>query len=152
LWLDTGCTYIYHNDNIFNTMNETKFTFSDEEFLGIVNIILKVDSDEDEEYIPITSMDDSFNIRGLDSLSTMMFFIWISDFFGISETKFQELADQENFTIRILKDFISREATQIFTYDDAMAYSRKSFKVDEDFFVQSENLGLLVKQEKTDNT
>ncbi|MDC3375254.1 hypothetical protein OAW27_00250 [bacterium] len=109
-------------------MNEMKFTFSDAEFLGIVNIILEVDSDEDEEYIPITSMDDSFNIRELDSLSTMMFFIWVSDFFGISEKKFQELADQKNFTIRTLKDFISKEATQTFTYEEAMAYSRKSFK------------------------
>jgi len=117
-------------------MKETKFLFSDAEFLGIVNIILEVDSDEDKEYKPITSMDDSFNIHGLDSLSTMMFFIWVSDFFGIHEDKFKELADQKNFTIRILKDFITKEATQTFTYNDAMAYkgkywtntnSRKSF-------------------------
>jgi hypothetical protein len=128
-------------------MKETKFTFSDEEFLGIINIILRVDSDEDEEYKPITSMDDSFNIQGLDSLSIMMFFIWVSDFFGISEKKFQELADQENFTIRTLKDFINKEATQTFTYNDAMEYSRKSFKVDEEFFADS-----YIKQEKPDNT
>ena len=115
------------NDNIFNTMKETKFTFSDAEFLSIVNIILKVDSDEDEEYKPITSMDDSFNIQELDSLSTMMFFIWISDFFGISEKKFQELADKKNFTIITLKDFVNKECTHNFTYNDAMAYCRKSF-------------------------
>ena len=109
-------------------MEKTKFTFDDTEFLYIVNIILKVDSDwEEEEYKPITSMDDSFNIQGLDSLSTMMFFIWISDFFGISEKKFQELADQKNFTIRTLKDFVSKEATKTFTHNDAMAYYRKSF-------------------------
>jgi len=108
-------------------MKEMKFTFSDAEFLGIINTILKVDSDEDVEYKPITSMDDSFNIQGLDSLSTMMFFIWISDFFGISEKKFQELADQKNFTIRTLKDFVSKEATKTFTHNDAMAYYRKSF-------------------------
>ena len=108
-------------------MEKTKFTFSDAEFLGIVNIILEVDSPEDEEYVPIISMDDSFNIRGLESLSTMMFFIWISDFFGVPENTFQELADQKNFTIKTLKDFISREATQTFTYEDAMAYGRKSF-------------------------
>ena len=128
-------------------MKETKFTFSDAEFLGIINIILRVDSDEDEEYKPITSMDDSFNIQGLDSLSIMMFFIWVSDFFGISEKKFQELANQENFTIRTLKDFITKEATQTFTYNDAMKYSRKSFKVDESFFADS-----YIKQEKPDNT
>ena len=110
-------------------MNETKFTFSDEEFLTVVNVILEVDSDEDEEYTPITSMDSSFNIRGLDSLSTMMFFIWVSDFFGISEKKFQELADQPNFTIRTLKDFISKESTRTFTYTDAMAYYRASIDV-----------------------
>jgi hypothetical protein len=119
-------------------MKETKFLFSDAEFLGIVNIILKVDSNwEDEEYKPIPSMDDSFNIQGLDSLSIMMFFIWVSDFFGISEDKFQELSKQENFTIRTLKDFISREATKTFTYADAIAYSRDSFKVDEDLFYDS---------------
>tara|TARA_R110002020_G_scaffold449267_1_gene662345 strand:+ start:1107 stop:1439 length:333 start_codon:yes stop_codon:yes gene_type:complete len=108
-------------------MKEMKFTFSDAEFLGIINIILEVDFPEDEKFEPITSMDHSFNIRGLDSLSTMMFFIWVSDFFGISEKKFQELADQKNFTIRILKDFVSKECTQTFTYNDAMAYSRESF-------------------------
>jgi acyl carrier protein len=108
-------------------MNETKFLFSDAEFLSMVNLILKVDSDEDEEYKPITSMDDSFNIQGLDSLSIMMFFIWISDFFGISEKKFQELTDQKNFTIRTLKDFVSKECTHTFTYNDAMAYYRKTF-------------------------
>ena len=113
-------------------MEKTKFTFSDEEFLGIINIILKVDSDEDEEYKPITSMDDSFNIQGLDSLSIMMFFIWVSDFFGIPEDKFQELAKEKEFTIRTLKDFISREATQTFTYEDAMAYSKHSFNNDDD--------------------
>jgi len=119
-------------------MKEMKFTFSDAEFLGIVNIILKIDSDwEEKEYKPITSMDDNFNIQGLDSLSVMMFFIWVSDFFGISEDKFQELADQKNFTIKTLKDFISREATKTFTYDDAMAYSRNAFKVDEDFFTDA---------------
>jgi len=106
-------------------MKETKFLFSDAEFLGIVNLILRVESDEDKEYKPITSMDDSFNIQGLDSLSTMMFFIWISDIFGISEKKFQELADQKNFTIRTLKDFVSKECTHTFTYNDAMAYYRK---------------------------
>ena len=110
-------------------MKETKFTFSDAEFLGIINIILKLDSDEDEEYKPITSMDDSFNIQGLDSLSVMVFFIWISDLFGINEKTFQKLADQKNFTIRTLKDFVSKECTQNFTYNDTMAYSRKSFNI-----------------------
>ena len=123
-------------------MEETKFpsqfTFSDAEFLGIVNVILKVDSDwEEEEYTPITSMDDNFNIQGLDSLSVMMFFIWVSDFFGIPEDKFKELVTTENFTIRTLKDFISKEATKTFTYKDAMSYSRKSFNVDEEFFTDS---------------
>ena len=108
-------------------MKETKFLFSDKEFLGIVNIILRVEFDEDKEYKPLTSMDDSFNLQGLDSLSIMMFFIWISDFFGISEDKFQELADQKNFTIRTLKDFVSKECTHTFTYDDAIAYYRKAF-------------------------
>jgi acyl carrier protein len=113
-------------------MEKVKFTFDDPEFLYIVNIILKEDHDEDEEYEPITSMDDSFYLHGLDSLSVMMFFIWVSDFFGIPEDKFQELAKEKDFTIRTLKDFISREATQTFTYNDAMAYSKHSFNNDDD--------------------
>ena len=113
-------------------MEKTKFTFDDTEFLYIVNIILKEDHDEDEEYEPITSMDDSFNLHGLDSLSVMMFFIWVSDFFGIPEDTFQELAKEKDFTIRTLKDFISKKATQTFTYNDAMAYSKHSFNNDDD--------------------
>ena len=111
-------------------MKEIKFAFSDTEFLHIVNRILEADFDEDGEYEPITSMDESFNLHGLDSLSIMMFFIWVSDFFGIPEDKFQELAKQKDFTIRTLKDFICREATQTFTYNDAMAYSKHSFNTD----------------------
>ena len=57
-------------------MKEIKFAFSDTEFLHIVNRILEADFDEDGEYEPITSMDESFNLHGLDSLSIMMFFIW----------------------------------------------------------------------------
>lgn len=67
----------------------------------------------------------------------MMFFIWVSDFFGIPEDKFKDLVTTENFTIRTLKDFISKEATKTFTYKDAMAYSRNSFNVDEEFFTDS---------------
>lgn len=129
-------------------MKETKFLFSDAEFLGIINIILKVDSNwEEEEYKPIASMDDTFDIHGLDSLSVMVFFIWISDFFGISEDKFKELADKKNFTIKDLKDFISREATKTFTYKDAMAYSRTSFKVNEDFFTGTVLFSILSKDD-----
>jgi len=92
-------------------------------------------------------MDDTFDIHGLDSLSVMVFFIWISDFFGISEDKFKELADKKNFTIKDLKDFISREATKTFTYKDAMAYSRTSFKVNEDFFTGTVLFSILSKDD-----
>ena len=110
-------------------MNETKFLFSDEEFLGIVNIILKVDSDwEDEEYKPITSMDDNFNIQGLDSLSVMMFFIWVSELFGIPESKIEKFMTQKVFTVRAVKDFVNTEATRTYTYAEAKEFAKRMFK------------------------
>jgi hypothetical protein len=104
------------------------FKFTDEEFLTIINMILRSDTPVGDTFEPITNMDDSFNIRGLDSLSTMMFFIWICEFFGITEKKFQELTNQPNFSIRILKDFVTKESTRTFSYSQAKAYSKHCFK------------------------
>lgn len=102
-----------------------EFTFTDEEFLNSVNMILKTEVSVDGEFKPLTSMDDQFNMHGLDSLSTMMFFVWIAEFFGINETTLQELTSQKNFTIATLKDFVMKHATRTFSYEEAMEYAKQ---------------------------
>ena len=103
------------------------FKFTDIEFLDIINMILKSDTPIGDEFIPITDMKDSFNVRDLDSLSTMMFFIWICEFFGITEKQFQTLTDQPNFSIRTLKEFVTKEATRSFSHSQAEEYAKHCF-------------------------
>ena len=103
------------------------FKFTDIEFLDIINMILKSDTPIGDEFIPITDMKDSFNVRDLDSLSTMMFFIWICEFFGITEKQFQVLLEQPNFSIRTLKEFATKTATKTFSYSQAKEYAKHCF-------------------------
>jgi acyl carrier protein len=105
--------------------NAREFTFTDDEFLATMNSILKIEVAIGEEFTPITSIHDSFNVHGLDSLGTMMFFVWISDAFGISDTKLQELTDQPNFTIITLKSFVLANCTRTFTYEEAKEYTER---------------------------
>ena len=109
-------------------METDTFNFTDIEFLDIINIILKTDTPMGDEFIPITNIKDSFNVNGLDSLSTMMFVIWICDFFGITEKQFQVLLEQPNFNIQTLKEFVTKTATRTFSYSEAKEYSKHCFK------------------------
>jgi hypothetical protein len=108
-------------------MDNDTFKFTDNEFLDIINRILKSDTPIGDEYIPIVDMGDSFNVRDLDSLSTMMFFIWVCEFFGIEEKTFQQLSDQPNFSIQTLKNFVTKEATRTFSYTQAKEFSKHCF-------------------------
>ena len=109
-------------------MGTNKFNFTDNEFLDFINRILKSDTPIGDEFIPITNIDDSFNVNGLDSLSTMMFVIWICDFFGITEKQFQVLLKQPNFSIQTLKEFVTKTATKTFSYSQAKEHAKHCFK------------------------
>ena len=113
-------------------MDTDTFKFTDNEFLDIINRILKSDTPIGDKFIPITDMNDSFNVRDLDSLSTMMFFIWVCEFFGIEEKTFQKLSDQPNFIIQKLKNFVTKEATRTFSYAQAKEYSKHCFDAKKD--------------------
>ena len=102
-----------------------EFTFTDEEFLDIVNRILKTEVELDTVFVPLTSMEDSFNLQGMDSLSVMMFFVWIMEFFGIPEVRLEGLTSQPDFTIATLKAFVMAEATRTFTYKEGMECSER---------------------------
>ena len=66
-------------------MGSGEFNFTDKEFLDFINRILKSDTPIGDEFTPITNIKDSFNVNGLDSLSTMMFVVWICVCFGITD-------------------------------------------------------------------
>lgn len=105
-------------------MESSKFSFTDQEFLNIINLLCKIDMDG-EEYIPITSLDTNVNMDQLDSLSMIVFFIWIIHLFGISEAAMQEFTDKGKFTVRTIKEFVIREATQTYSYPAAQKYINK---------------------------
>jgi len=99
-------------------MELNKFSFTDKEFLNVVNLLCKLDIDE-EDYIPIVSMDLSLNMNDLDSLSITVFFTWLHHLFGIPETAIQNFVSKGNFTVRIIKDFVMTEAIKTYSYAEA---------------------------------
>ena len=94
------------------------FTFTDEEFLKVINSLCRIDLDADE-YTPLKSINDELNLDELDSLSMTVFFIWIVHLFGISESVMREFVSKRNFTIKKIKEFITNEATKTYSYADA---------------------------------
>ena len=106
-------------------MASDKFNFTDTEFLNVVNLLCKLDLDEDE-YTPLTSMDAHLNMEQLDSLSMTVFFIWIVHLFGIPETTMREFVSKGIFTVRAIKEFVILEATQTYSYAEAQKYTKKA--------------------------
>ena len=106
-------------------MSSDRFNFTDTEFLNVVNLLCKLDVDE-EDYIPIVSMDISLNMNDLDSLSITVFFIWLHHLFGIPEPAIYEFVRKGKFTVRIIKDFVMTESTQTYSYAEAQKYTKKA--------------------------
>jgi len=106
-------------------METTNFEFTDDEFLSVINMIVKLDAPMGEEYIPLKSMDERLDMGRLDSLSTIIFFVWLCHMFGISEDKLQDFVKKENLTIQLIKEFVIAEATKTYTYADAKEYSKR---------------------------
>ena len=110
------------NESDFKTKS---FDFTDEQFLISINHLLKLDAPMGEEFVPITSMDESITIDKLDSLSAVVFFIWIAQLFGIHEDKVNDFMMSGKNTGRELKAFVMKEATQTFTFKEAEAYGKR---------------------------
>jgi hypothetical protein len=102
-----------------------RFNFTDTEFLNVVNLLCKLDLDE-EEYTPLTSMDSHLNMEQLDSLSMTVFFIWIVHLFGIPEATMREFVSNGKFTIRLIKNFVMHNATRTYSYAEAQKYTKKA--------------------------
>ena len=89
----------------------TEFSFTDDEFLSVINLIIKID-DPMDEYIPFESMDERIDMGRLDSLSMVVFFVWLSHLFGIPELKLQDFIKKGNLTIQAIKQFVIAESTK----------------------------------------
>tara|TARA_R110002167_G_scaffold356654_1_gene571738 strand:- start:43 stop:366 length:324 start_codon:yes stop_codon:yes gene_type:complete len=103
----------------------TKFTFTDEEFIFVINLILKLDAPLGEEYIPIQSLEDRVDMGRLDSLGMIVLFVWLSHLFGISEDQFQTCIRQGNLTIQRIKEFVIANCTKNCTLDDVKEYAER---------------------------
>ena len=99
-----------------------KFSFTDEEFLEILNNICRKEITSETEYLPLTSMQDEVAADRLDSLGVIMFFVWISELFGIPEEDVNNFITQEVFTVQELKDFTDEKHTQIRSYEAYLEY------------------------------
>tara|TARA_R110000787_G_scaffold70060_2_gene155741 strand:+ start:444 stop:785 length:342 start_codon:yes stop_codon:yes gene_type:complete len=108
-------------------MEPDKFNFTDEEFLSVLNIMLKIDAPITGEFIPLDSLDSEFKLHGLDSLGVLVFFTWIVDLFGISESTMDNFTEDQNFTVRAVKEFITREATQTYCYADIQKHIKGDY-------------------------
>jgi hypothetical protein len=108
-------------------MGTDKFGFTDKEFIKVLNIICEMDMGPGEEYTPITSIDEDLHIERYDSMGMMMFFIWISELFGIAEPKIEKFITKGIFTLRAVKDFVNAEATRTYTYAEAEEFSKRMF-------------------------
>jgi len=98
-------------------MPSDKFSFTDEEFLRVINSLCRIDLDKDE-YTPLTSINDKLNMDELDSLSMTVFFVWIVHLFGIPEPTLQDFVSKRDFTISNIKEFVTKESTKTYSYTD----------------------------------
>ncbi|SVB88671.1 uncharacterized protein METZ01_LOCUS241525 [marine metagenome] len=108
-------------------MGSGEFNFTDKEFIDVLNVVCAMDMGPGEEYTPITTMDEQLNIQRFDSMGILLFFIWVAELFGISESKIEEFMTKKTFTIRAVADFVKAEATRSYSYAQAEEYAKRCF-------------------------
>ena len=106
-------------------MDSLKFSFTDQEFLSVINMIVKLDAPLGEEYTPLKSMDERIDMGRLDSLSMIVFFVWLCHMFGIPESKLQDFIKKGNLTIQSIKDFVMAEFTQTCSITEVEEYAKR---------------------------
>ena len=106
-------------------MSSLEFSFTDQEFLSVINMIIKLDAPLGEEYIPLKSMDERIDMGRLDSLSMIVFFVWLCHMFGIPESKLQDFIKKGNLTIQSIKDFVMVEFTQTCSIAEVEEYAKR---------------------------
>jgi len=108
-------------------MRPDNFGFTDEEFIAVLNLVCKLDMSPGEEYIPVVSIDENMHTERFDSMGIMIFFIWVSELFGIPEPKIEEFMTKGVFTVKAVKDFVNAEATRTYSYTEAEEFTKRCF-------------------------
>ena len=101
------------------------FQFTDDEFIKVVNKLAQKELAGDRNFTPVSSMDDSLEDIALDSLGTMMFFVWLTEVFEIDDDKVTEFTQALDFKVSSIRDFVAENATQTFTYEEAKEFDRQ---------------------------
>lgn len=102
----------------------SSFTFTDEEFIIVLNKLAQKELAGDKTFTPVTSIEDSLEDLALDSLGMMMFFVWLTEVFEVPDDKVTEFTVAGDFKVATLKEFVATNATQTFSYEEAMEFDR----------------------------
>lgn len=108
-------------------MKPTKFNFTDEEFLAIINQICEKETAMNVEFTPLTSMDDSIDADRLDSLGMIIFYTWLAELFNIPDESVTVFLEREEFTVSALKHFVTVEGTRTYSYAEAEEFTKRCF-------------------------
>lgn len=101
------------------------FEFTDEQFIEVINKIAKKELAGGVSFSPASSMDDLIDSLTLDSLGTIMFYVWLTEVFEIPDEKVTEFTAGTNHTLSDLKNFILENGTQNMSYTEVVEFDRK---------------------------
>jgi acyl carrier protein len=82
---------------------------SDQDFLKLLNVVVKLAKPFHDEAPPIDNIKDSLSDHGIDSLDMLMIGLYICDVFGISEEDGKQMKAR---TVEELRDFLYARATK----------------------------------------
>jgi len=93
-------------------------SITDEEFISVINKLSEYEH-SDDNFVPITSLDQSILDTNLDSLGVMMLFMWLDTTFGISEEDGKKFFEEnDSITGHVIVNFIKEYQTQCYTKEE----------------------------------
>lgn len=93
-------------------------TITNEEFILVMNSICKKEANSLVPIREVTSVEESLLETEMDSLTVMMFYVWILDMFGIEDNDETRSAVSANSTIAEIIDFIKKYQTRCYTFEE----------------------------------
>lgn len=92
-----------------------KCTIQDKEFIQIINSICIKEANGLVPFTPLETINDDLIEAGIDSLSIMMVYLWITEGFGISEEDAENIPTGNRITSKDLIGFIKKYQTKGYT-------------------------------------
>lgn len=107
---------------------------TDEEFIRLINAISVKEMAGVSSFFGVSSVDDKLLDSGIDSLSVMMLFVWLSEGFGMSEEDSKDaLTGEEVITVQRIIDFVKQYQTRGYTFDEVREiFGKEGFNLDEE--------------------